>query len=672
MAVLQMQRISICALKKNRKQILEILQRRGVVELLDTPLEDSVFQKSDTSAEKARLERSAFAAERALEVLDTYVPVKASLLSSLEGRKSLSPEEYTAFADRNEEVLRTASQLSALSKRIADDRADLQKLQTQLDALAPWIGLNVSMRFEGTRTTVAFIGSFAEDLTLEVLTGKLAELIPDIPVDVTVVSHSQDITCVFILALRRDERAVEDALRSIGFTRPASPPQEAPTDRREILEKAMEADLKDIEAATAEVVNLAGEREALQLLIDYSTLRAEKYDAIRCLTQSRSTFLLSGYVPGRNAQALASELEGKFDVAIEFADPGEEEDVPVLLQNNGFSSPVESVIESYSLPSKGEIDPTSIVSIFYYFLFGLMLSDFGYGAILAIATGWILLRYKNMEPGMRNNMKLFFFCGISTMAWGVVFSSYFGDAVDTISRVFFGREITIPPAWFVPLEDPMRLMVFCMAVGVVHLFTGLAIQLHQHLKAGRYYEAFSKVILWYMLVGGLIVYGLSTELLVGILQLKFMLPAAVGSVAGWIAAAGAVGIVVTNGDSKNIGVRFAQGLYELYNVTGYLSDILSYSRLLALGLATGVIGSVINQMGSMGGGGVVGGILFVLVFLLGHTLNFGIELLGAYVHCNRLQYVEFFGKFYEGGGRKFSPFAAHTKYYKFKEDIHNG
>lgn len=118
--------------------------------------------------------------------------------------------------------------------------------------------------------------------------------------------------------------------------------------------------------------------------------------------------------------------------------------------------------------------------------------------------------------------------------------------------------------------------------------------------------------------------------------------------------------------------RLLKGAYALYNVTGYLSDILSYSRLLALGLATGVIASVVNQMGAMGGKGPVGIILFILVFLIGQAINFGIELLGAYVHTNRLQFVEFFGKFYDGGGEKFKPFAVHTKFFKFKEDITNG
>ena len=132
---------------------------------------------------------------------------------------------------------------------------------------------------------------------------------------------------------------------------------------------------------------------------------------------------------------------------------------------------------------------------------------------------------------------------------------------------------------------------------------------------------------------------------------------------------GAVGIVLTSGrSSKSIGKRFLKGLYGLYGVSSYLSDILSYSRLLALGLATGVIASVFNQMGAMPGNNPLGVIIFIFAFVVGHTLNIGINVLGAYVHTNRLQFVEFFGKFFEGGGRKFAPFTTKTKYFKITEE----
>ena len=673
MAVLQMQRISICALKKNRKQILETLQRRGVVEITDISPQDSVFTKADTSQAKAQFEKNVAIAGQALEVLDDYEPLKTSMLDMFAGQEPLSVEDYEAFGGKRDEVMHTANLLVSLNKKVAENKAEILKLQAQLDSLTPWLGLELSLRFTGTRTTAAFIGSLPDEQTLEAIYAQLAEHAPEVSaVNVDLISQSKEQTCVMVVCPRAEASAVDESLRAMGFVHPASPAKEPPAERKVMLEQCQAEAEKVIAAAEEEIRSLAGTRDSLRFMVDYFSTRSEKYDAIGRLAQSRCTFLLSGYIPLRDCTALEAELSGKFDISIEFETPSEEDDVPTLLKNNYMAQTVEGILESYSLPGKGEIDPTPIMAVFYYFLFGLMLSDFAYGAMLAIATGVLLVKFKNMDSGLRNTMRMFCYCGISTAIWGIVFSSYFGDVVTVVSKTFFGHEVSIPPLWFAPLDDPMRMLVFCMAVGIIHLFTGLAIQLYQHLKAGRYMEAFSKVVVWYMLVGGGIMFGLSTEMVVSILQLKFTLPAQVGSIFGWVAVLGAIGIVLTNGDSKNPLVRFAQGLYELYNVTGYLGDVLSYSRLLALGLATGVIGSVINQMGSMAGGGVVGAILFLIVFLFGHSLNLGINLLGAYVHCNRLQYVEFFGKFYEGGGRKFQPFAPHTKYYKFKEDIHNG
>ena len=671
MAVLQMQRISICALKKDRKKILDTLQRCGVVEISDLSAQDPGFEKVDTSASKSQFEKAITAANQALEVLDTYNPVKSSMLSSLEGRKPVSAADYQSFESKYEQVLNQAQTLTALSRKIAENKAEILKLQAQLDSLEPWMGLGVSMRFDGTRSTAGFVGSFSDDLPLEAIYAGLAENAPNTgAVNVDIISHSADQTCVLILCARPDGPAVEAALRTMGFVRPASPSKLSPAEHKKEIEAALEAALTIIDAAEENIREFFGARDDLRFLIDYCNIRIEKYDAVGRSMQSKSTFFLTGYIPQVEAAALVPKLENSYDICVSISDPGEDEDVPVLLKNNGFAKPVESVVESYALPTKGEIDPTMIVACFYYLMFGLMFSDTGYGAMVTLGCGFVLWKFKNMEDGMRNMMKMFLYCGISTMFWGIMFSSYFGDVVDVIGRVFFGVDITIPPLWFIPLNEPMRLLVFCMGLGVIHLFIGLGIQLYQHLKAKRYYEAVTKVVFWYMLVGGGILLLLSTDMIANILQVQ-KLPATVGTVSTWVTIIGAVGITLTNGDSKNPVVKFIQGLYELYGVTSYLSDVLSYSRLLALGLATGVVGTVINQMGSMMGGSLVGGIVFILVFCFGHLLNFGIELLGAYVHTNRLQYVEFFGKFYEGGGRKFDPFAVHTKYYKIKEDTHN-
>ncbi len=233
----------------------------------------------------------------------------------------------------------------------------------------------------------------------------------------------------------------------------------------------------------------------------------------------------------------------------------------------------------------------------------------------------------------------------------------------------FGREVTIPALWFVPLNDPMKLLVYSMLFGLIHLFTGLGMKGYMCLRDRKYMDFFCDVVLWFCLLVGLVLMLLPTEMFASISKMTFHFPAAVITLSKVLALGGALGILLMSGrSSKNFGVRIALGAYDLYNITGWLSDILSYSRLLALGLATGVMASVFNQMGSMAGGGILGAILFILVFIVGHTFNIGINLLGAYVHTCRLQYVEFFGKFYEGGEEHSTPLKRIQKYVDIKEE----
>lgn len=669
MAVLQMQRISIYALRKNRKPILEWIQRCGAVEINDVLEEDSVFRRIDMTAQKTQFEKNIAASKQALDVLHQYMPEKKSLFASLEGRKEIPAEQYDAFREKSDSVLHVVHRLNELSKDIADSQGTIQKLQTQIEALNPWVNLDVSMRIQGTKCTASFVGTLPTAYTEPVLEENLALLVPKVPLHVDVISTSQEQTCIFLLCNRRDAPAVEEALRTLGFAKPASPSKTPPAERMQTLQGRIEEQQKAMQEAEEEIKSYAPQRDDLKFMVDYLTMRQEKYEVIGRLMQSRRTFVLTGYIPQRDAGKLSQELEQRFGAAVELENPSEDEDVPVLLKNNKFTEPVEGVLESFSLPGKGEVDPTSVMAVFYYFLFGMMLSDAAYGLLMVIGCGLVLLKFKNMEDGLRKTLRMFFFCGISTTVWGFLFGSFFGDALAVVSRTFFGNEVALQPLWFEPLKEPMRMLMFALLVGVIHLFTGLAMQLYQLCRQKKYKDALYDVIFWYMLVGGAVVFMLSNQMFVDIAQLSFILPAQVGTVAAIVAGIGAVGIIFTSGrESRNPIKRLLKGLYGLYNVTGYLSDVLSYSRLLALGLATSVIATVINQMGSMGGGGVGGAIMFILVFIVGHTINLGINLLGAYVHTNRLQFVEFFGKFYEGGGRKFAPFGVHTKYYKIREE----
>ena len=670
MAVLQMQRICICALKRDRKQILELLQRRSVIEINDVIPEDSVFHKMDVSVAESLFDKNVSVANEALKILETYVSEKKSITAILNGRNEVFSELYDTFSSKHKGIVRTANRISALAKQIAENKAEILKLQTLVEVLSPWIQLDIPMNFSGTKYTASFIGTLPGAWTLDKIYEKLAN---QTPLDVDIISASREQTCVFVLCSRDKEEAVSEELRAVGFSRPNSTIDKAPTEQLKELEKLMEEAKSSIILAEQEIASYKDFRDDIRFLQDYETMRSEKYDVISHLLQSSKVFVMTGYIPEIEVKEISDMLNERFEIAIEIEQPSEKDDVPVLMQNNGFSNPLEGTVDAFSPPGKGEVDPTMVMSLFYYLLFGLMLSDAGYGAIIAIGCGVALLKFKNtLEDAMRRTLKMYLFCGIATIFWGVMFGSYFGDIVDVVSETFFGHKITIPPLWFFPVNEPMRMLTFSLLIGVIHLLAGLSMKLYQCLKQKDYKAVLYDVILWYGLLIGSLLVLLSMEMVVNILGISFILPSIVGSIAGIIAALSAIGIILTNGrESKNPFKRFLKGLYAFYGITGYLSDVLSYSRLLALGLATGVICTVINKMAAMTGGGIVGVIPFTIIIILGHTLNIGINALGAYVHTNRLQYVEFFGKFYEGGGRKFNPFSARTKYYKFKENIKN-
>ena len=313
-----------------------------------------------------------------------------------------------------------------------------------------------------------------------------------------------------------------------------------------------------------------------------------------------------------------------------------------------------------------------------YFFFGLMLSDAAYGIIIAVACGILLKKFKNMETGLTKTLQMFFYCGVATTIVGFIFGSFFGDVVSSVAQTFFHvPEATanklLPPIWFNPLDDPIKMLTFCFAVGLIHLFTGLGILMYQDIKNGHVLDAIYDGLFWYMFVGGCVLLLLCLPMITGMLGLSFTLGPTVKNVSICIALIGFAGVVLFSGrESRNWGKRLAKGLYGAYGITSYLSDVLSYSRLLALGLATSVISSVFNTMAGMVGGAVpvvIGVVLYALIFIIGHILNMAINALGAYVHTNRLQYVEFFGKFYNGGGRPFEAFDQKTKYIRIKEDI---
>ena len=678
MAVLKMRRISITALKKDRKPILEKLQALGIMEMHQ--IEPEGFTRVDTREDRQVFDNNVRLTEQALDVLEQYSPEKTSVLSSLEGKELIDKKDYVSTGDKSTVTLETGRYIISLSKDISEKKAICQRLAARQEQLAPWklLGTPLTQEPQETASTSLLLGTVSADISQDDIyaaiesanAGSEDEETEALPCVLDILEEDSDAKYISVICMKDDTAAVEESLRNIGFTKPAVETEIAPAEEIKKIGEEIKKEEQDTERLASEIEGLAGYREDIRRLGDYYRMRSGKYEVIADIPETEDAFIVSGYVDEKHVEVIRKAIGDHYDCVIDVEDISDEEDVPTVLNNNGFSASMEGVVQSYGLPGIHEFDPTTIMSFFYVFFFGLMLSDAAYGLVMTIVCAVLLWKYKRMDEGMRKQLKLFMFCGISTTFWGVMFGGYFGDVITVVAKTFFDADVTVPALWFVPLEDPMKLLIWCLVFGIVHLFVGLAIKGYEELRDGKTLDFFCDVVLWYVFLIGLLMMLIPSDIFKSISQIDVSFPPAVNMLAKVLAIGGALGLVLMSGrDHKNPLLRLALGLYDVYGVTSWLSDVLSYSRLLALGLATGVIASVVNQMGSMAGGGVVGAILFIIVFLIGHAMNMAINILGAYVHTNRLQFVEFFGKFYDGGGRPIEPFTQDTKYVEVKEEM---
>lgn len=329
MAVLEMQRINIYALKKHRKAILEALQRKGAVEIENLKLEHSVFSKEETAQKQAVFMKSSASAGQAYAVLQEYFPEKKSPLSMFEGRSPLSVEDYYAFVDDAQEIMRVAFEVNSLRKEVADNKAEIVRLESQIEALEPWESFNLSMRFPGTKTTAAFIGVLPEFWTYEAVMEHLAQESPETDaLSLEIVSATDYQTCIFLLCRKQDEEKVGAALRSIGYAKPPVASKFTPSERIAELEGRIEEAERAIDKAELMIQSFRGMKNAFRFMEDYYVMRAEKYGVIEKLENSKHVFILTGYIVKKRGQALASELEQKYGAAVELEAPSAQEQPP--------------------------------------------------------------------------------------------------------------------------------------------------------------------------------------------------------------------------------------------------------------------------------------------------------------------------------------------------------
>ena len=360
--------------------------------------------------------------------------------------------------------------------------------------------------------------------------------------------------------------------------------------------------------------------------------------------------LIQGWVMSDDEDAFKLRLHhvcgDAYDLNI-FMTPIHSKDVPIKLKNNRFVSAFEIITNMYSQPRYDEPDPTPIFSVFYALFFGMMLADFGYG-VLMFGVTFSLIHLLTLKQGVLKMMRMLMYVSIPTMIWGIIYGSFFGGIIPLTPLIDINRDFN-------------TVLVMALVIGIIHIYVALGVKAYIYMRDYKIRYVLYDVVFWYLTLTGAIV--LITQMFTDIF-------APYQRIAMTLMVIGMVGIVLTNGrGAKSPGGKLAGGLYSLYGLSNYVGDVVSYSRLMALGLAGASIGVAFNMMIAMVGGmGIFSIILGSIIFVVGHTFNLFISGLSAYVHSARLTYVEFFGKFFVGGGKAYHGFIAKPTYIKIEKE----
>lgn len=614
MAILNMKRIEILGLQKDRKKIIEYVQRQGCVQLDEMQEEGQHFTNLPTQQTVTQLERYESTVDSALEVLNRYTSGKGGLLDSFAPREEMSMTEYLEKSKTVDATLGKCKQINALYKKIQDSKVEIARAETAIDQVRPWETLDIPSSFKGTADTQAFIGTIAEPLDREGVLTKIVEADPEAQGEVEIVSADKNQTCLVAICHKDNAKTFEQALRTAGFVAVSDATKHPPKVRIERLTKQIEQLGADIAEAEAAIKTYDDSRDDIAFLKDYLTLRTDKYKVLDKVSVDDSVFVISGYIPETKAEGLKNKLESKFDTAVNLSDVDNESDeVPVAVHNNKLGMTMESITNMYAFPSHKDIDPSFIMTTFYYLLFGLMLGDAGYGLVMTFLCLFVKFKYKP-EPRKRATVNYGLGCGLSTTFWGAMQNSWFGDLPKWIANGLKSNEPTDFISthhlyWFDPLQNTTRFLLLCFFIGILHLILANCINLYKMSKQGMAFEGFFEVVPILLILVGIIpvinsyIGGGALAEIPSTQPIDNMINAA-APVLYILLIIGAIGVVVgpaivrikqKSSVGKVLG-GLGGGLYGLYNAaSGYLGDILSYSRLLALGLCTGVIASVIDR-----------------------------------------------------------------------------
>ena len=649
MAIVKMNKFTLLTFESKKEKLLHRLQGFSNVEFINLQDENIIenneaFQslsKDEVDSNIAKYEEDLSKAKMTLDFLTSYMPKKSGL-------KALEDDKENLTIDELEEAVKNINwdEIYAKVKEKEDElhsiESKITKLEGEIEVLTPWQALDISFEALNELETVSsFVGSISkqyEEQLAETLGTEYVEII----------SRGNNDTNILVVSLneRRDE--VLNILRGFGFSSFKSELNEVP--KVAITNYAHE--IEELKSKTffvkEEVASFEEDYKKMKLVYDYLMNAVLRYKASNNFLRTTNTVTIQGWCEvekNDELQKICKEvLNDEYYISFEEVKEEEVEVVPVKLKNGLLSKTFESVTEMYSLPKYNELDPTPLLVPFYLIFFGMMVADVGYGLTM-FAVAFCAMKFLKLDKKNQDFARFFLYLSIPTTIIGLIYGSFFGDAVKI-------------PGLISPTEDVNTLLVASLVFGVVQIFFGLGIKAYALIKSGKPKDALYDSGSWLITL-------ISIGLLAGSIMLGWSPIIKYISIAGM--AVGMIIIVLTGGRAeKTKGAQIGQGLYALYGITGYIGDLVSYTRLMALGLAGGCIASALNLlMQSLTGFWVI---LIPVVFILAHVFNLLLSLLGAYVHTARLQYVEYFSKFYEGGGKAFTPFKASEKYMNLKEN----
>lgn len=647
MSISAMKKLTVITPMDEMQAVVRRLVKLRCVEVrqIDRSAHEKLQIKSNYDAQKNAIEEILHQINNTLPVLNKY------------STRAMGLGDSRLKVDRDEFILdgsyKNAKQIVEKTNELLAEKDDLSlkvtELENDISAITPWKTLDFPISIIETKKTKVLFGSFPIAVDINAVKESLEVSYSHFEL----VSSDKMANYCSVVALKSDADGVMQTLMQYGFVQTQLPSIDlAPTVAIKSLEGEINEAKQRIEQIIGEFRKLSAYISDVEILYDIEKTNLTNIEVMKKTVDSDHCTFVTGWVPEHCQEKVAGMLD-KHTCAYEMLDPEEGEEPPVQLKNNGFASTFEWVIGMYSYPKYGSFDPTFIMSIFYFLIFGLMFADVGYGLILA-ACGFIVPKLMGHRENTKRTFYMFGFCGISSMIMGVIFGGWFGDLPYAIMQNMMGIENAkelVPffnGIWFNPLDDPMMFLIVAIAAGGVHILAAMAINFVLLCKQRRVFDAIFDVLSWWIIFAG-----------IGVLFL-------VGTKEGFITiGVGAAIVVLTNGrHEKNIFMKIIKGILGLYKITSYASDLLSYSRILALGLAAAVIGQVVNLVGTMGGASVVGFVALIAACIIGHTLNLAINILGSFVHTSRLQYLEFFNKFYEDGGEKFEALEPSEQYSK--------